>query len=163
MWRVADRDVEACLPRAVADTASAELVDVVEVVEEVLEVRVAVIDDRRFDALEHLAVDAFRIVFALEQEWRDGPEQRCLSYARRAVRREVADDLPGAHREAGENHVVQVEMLEQSVQISGEGVVVVTHRWLARLAEPTAVVGDYAAPGSEPLALSAVPRGPAPR
>src|SRR5437660_4874363 len=99
MWRGTDCDVEAGLPRAVADAASAELVDVVEVVEEVLEVGVAVIDDRRFDALEHLAVDAFGVVVALEQEWWNGPEQRCLAHARRAVPGEVAGDLAGAHRD----------------------------------------------------------------
>jgi hypothetical protein len=67
--RGAGRDVEAGLPRAVADPAAAEHVDVVEVVEELLEVGVAVVDYRRLDALEDLAVDASRVVLALEQDW----------------------------------------------------------------------------------------------
>ena len=52
MGRGAGRNVEARLPGLVADPLGRELVDVVEVVEDVLEVRVAVFDDRSLDALE---------------------------------------------------------------------------------------------------------------
>src|SRR5438552_8370682 len=67
-------DVEAGPPRLLADPVRCELVDVVEIVEEVLEVGVAVLDDRGLDALEHLTVDALGIVVGLEQERRNRAE-----------------------------------------------------------------------------------------
>jgi len=98
-----------------------------------------------------------------EQERRNRPEQGCLAHARRAVRAEVACDLAAAHREADQNDVVQVEVLEERVQVGGEGVVVVADGRLARAAEPTSVVADHAVPGGEQLALLALPRVPVQR
>jgi hypothetical protein len=99
-WRRADGDVEGRLPGAGADPAAAEHVDVVEVVEEVLEVRVPVLRDRGLDVLEDLAVDPFEVVLGLQQEGRYGAEQCGLPHPPRAVRAEIAGDLARSHREA---------------------------------------------------------------
>ena len=84
--RGAGRDVEAGLPRAVADSGAAEDVDVVEVVEEVLEECVAIVGERGLDVGEDLAVDALGVVVGLEHERRDGAEQCCFAYPR-SIRR----------------------------------------------------------------------------
>ena len=51
----------------------------------------------------------------------------------------------------------EVEVLEQRVQVGGEGVVVVADGRLARAAEAAAVVADAAVAGGEQLALLALP------
>jgi hypothetical protein len=43
--------------------------------------------------------------------------------------------------------VVQVEVLQQRVEVGGEGVVVIADGGLAGLAEPAPVVGDDPVPG----------------
>src|SRR6476660_7361905 len=157
-WRGAGRDVEAGLPCAVADSDAAEDVDVVEVVEEVLEVRVAIVDDSRLDIGEDLAVDALGVIVGLEQERRDGTEQCCFAYPLRPVGGEVARDLAGAHRETDENHIAEVEVLNQRVQICSEGVVVVADGRLTRAAEAAAVITDHSIAVCEQIALLAFPR-----
>ena len=89
--RGTDRNIEARLPGTVADPGAAEDVEVVEVVEEALEERVAILDDRRLDPFEDLTVDALRVVVGLEHERRDRPEQHRLAHTLRAVGAEVAD------------------------------------------------------------------------
>jgi len=76
---------------------------------------------------------------------------------RGAVGAEIARDLAGAHREAAQHDVAQVEVLEQRAEIGREGVVVVAHGRLARAAEPAAVIADTAVAGGEQLALLALP------
>src|SRR5205807_8600470 len=131
--------VAAGLPGAVADSATSEDVEDVEGVEEALEERVAILDDRRLDPLEDLTVDTLRVVLGLEHEGRDRPEQHSLAHTLRAVGAEVARDLSAPHREAGEHGVGQIEVLDQRVQVGGEGVVVVTDCRLARASEAAAV------------------------
>ena len=150
-------DVETRLKSLVADPFWGELVGVVEVVEEVLEVGVAVLDDRRLDALEDLAVDALGVIVGLQQEGRDHPQQRGLAHASRAVAAEVASDLARAHRETHQQHIVQAQVLDQGVQVSGERVVVVAHRRLARAAEAAAVIADGPVAVGEQLALLPLP------
>jgi hypothetical protein len=55
---------------------------------------------------------------------------------------------------------VQFEVLEQGVEIGGEGVVVVADGRLAGAPEPAAVVADRAVAGGEQLAFLALPRVP---
>ena len=157
MRRGSGGDVEAGPPRLLADPVRCELVDVVEIVEEVLEVGVAVLDDRGLDALEHLTVDALGIVVGLEQERRNRAEQHGLAHPRGAVLAEVTGDLPGAHREADEHDVLELEFLEQRVQVGGEGVVVEACRRPARVTEAASVVADDAVTGREQLRLLALP------
>src|SRR6266849_10404178 len=121
-------DIEAPLPGLVADPVRCELVDVVEVVEEILEVGVAVLDDRGLDVLENLTVDALWVVLGLEQEGRNRTEQNRLAYAGGAVLAEITGDLTRAHREADEHDVIERELLEQRVQVGSEGVVVKARR-----------------------------------
>src|SRR5439155_11989819 len=96
---------------------------------------------------------------------RNRAEQRRLAYPGRAVRAEVAGDLAGAHGEPDQDHVVEVEVFDQRVQVGGEGVVVVPDGGLAGPAEPAAVVGDHAISGGQqnpvlPLPGVAVERVP---
>src|SRR5256714_1884114 len=98
-WRSAGRDVEAGLPGPVADSGAAEDVDVVEVVEEILEERVAIVGDACLDVVEDLAVNALGVVVGLKYKRRDGTEQRRFAYPLRPVGGEVARDLARAHRE----------------------------------------------------------------
>jgi hypothetical protein len=123
-----------------------------------LEVVVAVLDDRRLDVLEHLAVDALRVVVGLEQERRDGAEERGLAHSGGAVGAEVPGDLAGAHRETCQHDVVEPQVLEQRVEVAGERVVVVADGRLARAAEPAPVVADHAVAGGEQHPLLALPR-----
>ena len=99
-----------------------------------------------------------RVVGRLQQEWRDRAQQGRLAHPRRAVRGQIARHLAGAHREADQDDVGQIEVLEQRVQVGRERVVVVTHRWLARATEPAAVIADTAITGGKQLALLALPR-----
>jgi len=71
-------DVEARLPGLLADPLRRELVDVVEVVEEILEVRVAVLDDRSLDRFEDGSVDTLGVVRRLEEKRRDRSEEMIL-------------------------------------------------------------------------------------
>ena len=86
-------------------SGAAEDVDVVEVVQEALEERVPILDDRRLDTLEDLTVDTFRVVLGLEHERGNRPEEHGLPHTLRSVRAEVARDLTATHREARENGV----------------------------------------------------------
>src|ERR1035438_1889609 len=67
---------------------------VVEVGEEVVEVRRAIVDDRLLDAVEHCSRDALGVVVGLEDERRDDTDQHRLADPRRPVRPQVAGDLP---------------------------------------------------------------------
>jgi hypothetical protein len=138
---------EACQARSLI--RSGELAGVVEVVEEVLEVGVPVLDDGRLDVLDHVRVDALGVVPGLEQERRDDPEHGCLADPARAVPAQVAGDLAGAHGEPAEYDAGQVQVLQQGVQVGGEGVVVIAGDRLAGLAEPAPVVGDDPVAGLE--------------
>jgi hypothetical protein len=86
------------------------------------------------------------------------PEEGGPAHASRAERAEVTDDLAGAHREADQSDVGQIEVLQQRDQVGREGVVVVAHRRLARAAEPATVIADAAIAGGEQLSLLALPR-----
>jgi hypothetical protein len=66
---------------------------------EVVEVRIAIVDDRLLDAVEHRSRDALGVVVGLEDERRDDTDQRRLADPRRPVRPQVAGDLPAAYRE----------------------------------------------------------------
>jgi hypothetical protein len=74
--RSGDGDVEAVLPRLVADPAAVEDIDVVGAVEEVFHRGRPIGRDTRHDALENAAVDAVRIVVRLEQEGQQRGDQR---------------------------------------------------------------------------------------
>jgi hypothetical protein len=102
--------------------------------------------------------DALGVVVGLEQERRNRPEQYRPTNARRAVLAEVAGHLAGAHREADEHDVVKAELLEQRVEVGGEGVVVVARGGPAGVAEAAPVVPDDAAAGAEKLGLLTLPR-----
>ena len=100
---------------------------------------------------------AFGVVVALHEERLERGEEGELGDAVVSVAGDVAGELSGAHREADENDVAQVEGLEHGVQIGGEGVVVVAGSDLGRLAEAAAVVGDDAVALGEELPGLALP------
>ena len=101
-----------------------------------------------------------RVVGRLQQEWRDRAQHGRLAHPRRAVRGQIARHLAGAHREADQHDISKVQLLDQRVQIGGEGVVVVANRRLAGLAEATTVVRDHAVAGPQEHAFLAFPRVP---
>jgi hypothetical protein len=140
-----------------ADALAQVLVQVVEVLVELGEPGVAVVLGRGDDAVEDLLRDALRVVVALDQERLERGEEGELGDALVAVVPDVAGEFAGAHGEADEDDLAQVERLEDLVQVGGEGVVVVPGADLARLAEAAAVVGDDAVPGREELAGLALP------
>jgi hypothetical protein len=47
----------------------------------------------------------------------------------------------------GQHGVAQVQVLQQGIEVGGEGVVVIPGRRLAGLAEPAPVIGDDPVPG----------------
>ena len=152
------RDGEVRFQRRVADPLGRQFVGVEEVLEEFFEPEVAVFFDRRLDPVEDFARDAFLVVVGLQQEGRDDAEHRHLADPVRAVVAEVAGDLAGAHREAAEDDVLaEREVVEQRLEVGGEGVVVVTGGRLARLAEAAPVVGDDPLAGGEQLRLLFLP------
>jgi hypothetical protein len=67
-------------------------------------------------------VDALRVVVRLQQERRDGADQDGLGHPPGAVDAQAPGYLPGAHREPGEDHVGQVQVVDQRLEIGGEGV-----------------------------------------
>src|SRR5260221_1396442 len=71
--------------------------------------------------------------------------------------------LAGAHREADRVTLVKCKVVEQGVQVGGEGVVVVTRRGLTRQAEAAPVVVDRAVARRKQLALLALPGAPVQR
>jgi len=79
------------------------------------------------------------------------------------VRAEVAGDLAGAHREADQDRVGQVQVLDQRGQVGGEGVVVVPDDRLAGPAESAPVVGDHPVAGLPQDAVLALPGVPVER
>jgi hypothetical protein len=126
----------------VADPGPAELVDVVEVVEEVLEVGVPVGPGGRDEPVEDALVHALGVVAGLEKERRYRAEQHHVADQFRAVAPQVAGDLAGAHREPGQGHVAQVKHVHEPAKVGGERVVVIADGRLAGGAEAAAVIGD---------------------
>jgi hypothetical protein len=111
--------------------SGASLSTFVEVVEELLEPDVAVLQGRRLDPLEDRAVNSLGVVVRLQQERRDSAEHDRLLHALGAVAAEVASHLAGSHREAAEDDLAEIELLEELLQVRGVGVVVVTGDGLA--------------------------------
>ena len=97
------------------------------------------------DALRH----AQRVVGGLEKEGWDRSEKGGPVHPVRAVGAQIAGDLPGAHRKAGQDHLTQVELVDQGLEIGSEGVIVVAGGGLARVPEPPSVVGDHPPTGVE--------------
>jgi hypothetical protein len=119
--------------------------------------------NRSLDPVEHRLVHALGVVRRLEQERRDRAHQHRLSDPGRAVRAEVAGDLAGAHGEAHEDQVGQVQVGDQRVQVGGEGVVVVAGRGLAGLAEAAPVISDHPVAGLQQDAFLLLPGVPVQR
>jgi hypothetical protein len=76
----------------------------------------------------------------------DRAEPCGLAHPGRTVSAEVAGDFTGAHGEADQDGVGQIEMVEQCGQVSGEGAVVVPDGGLAGAAEAASVAGDDPVP-----------------
>lgn len=70
---------------------------------------------------------------------------------------DIPRELTGAHREAHEYDVAQVEGLEDRVQVGGEGVIVVAAADLGRLPEAATIVGDHPEARREQLACLLLP------
>ena len=66
-----------------------------------------------------------------------------LAHALRSVFSDVTRHFAATHREADQREITQFQLCHELVQILGESVVVVARCWLAGLAEPSAVIGDY--------------------
>jgi hypothetical protein len=92
-----------------------------------------------------------RVVLALEQERFQRGQEGEFGDTLVAVGLDVAGKFAGAHGEADQDHLAQVEGLQQRVEVGGEGVVVVADTDLAGPAEPAAVVGDDAESGGDQL------------
>ncbi len=138
----ADGDVPAGVDGLLADPFAAEDVVVVEVGEEVGHEGEPVGADGILDAFEDGRVDAAGVVVGLEEEGRDDAEQDGLADPLGAVGAQVAGHFAGAHREADQDGVAQVEGGQHLVEVGGEGVVVVAVGGLVGAAEAAPVVGD---------------------
>src|SRR5512141_2825184 len=79
--RGAGRHVPPRLNRLLADTLPQQEIRVVEILEELGEERVAIRDDGLLNPREHAAVDAFRVVWRLQQERRDPRNEYRLAHA----------------------------------------------------------------------------------
>jgi hypothetical protein len=75
----------------------------------------------------------------------------------------IPGQFPRAHREADQDHVAQVQGLQDRVQVRGERVVVITGADLRRLPETATVVSDDPVPGREELARLTLPAVPVQR
>jgi len=78
---------------------------------------------RRLDLVEDRPVDAFGVVAGLEQERRDRSMSTAFCNTCGAVAAEVTGHFAGAHREADQHDIVEVEVLEQGMEVCGERVV----------------------------------------
>jgi hypothetical protein len=134
-----------------ADPFAESLVEVVEVPVELGEPGVPVAPRGVGDAIEDLLRDALGVVVRLHEERFQRREECEPRHALVAVVLHVARELAGAHGEADEDHLAQVEGLEQYVQVGGERVVVVALGDLARIAEAAPVVSDDAISGGDEL------------
>src|SRR5690606_16956112 len=112
---------------------------------------------------EHGLRDALGVVVPLHEERLQRREERELGGPLGPAARAVPAELAGAHGEPDEDHVAQVEGLEERVEVGGEGVVVVPGADLARRAEPATVVRDDAVPRVDELALLELPAVPVER
>src|ERR1700688_58423 len=138
-------DVPASLDGLLADALAQQKIRVVEILEKVGEERVAVRGDGFLDSLEHTTVHTFLVVWRFEEKGRDRGDKYSMAHVLRSVFADVTRHFAAAHRKPNQGKVAQFELRHDFVQIFGEGVVVVAHGWLARPAEPSAVVGDDAA------------------
>ena len=157
--RGGDGEVPAGLPGLIADQGAAQSAGVVEVVQEALHPGRGVGRGGLGEPVEQAAGHPVGVVGRLQQVRRDRGDQHSLGHPRpvvpelestmfpRSVAAQVAGDLPGAHGVPDQHGVAQVEVLQQGVQVGGEGVVVVADGRLAGLAEPAPVVGDHPVPG----------------
>ena len=152
-----DGDVPAGGDGLLADPGAEVLVEVVEVGEELRVPGVAVAPRRCLDAVEDLLRHAVGVVVAGEEEGLQRGEERELRDPLVAVPRDVAGELAGAHREADEDDVAQVEGLQDGVEVGGEGVVVVAGRRPSTTGRTATVVGDDPVSGGEQLARLALP------
>lgn len=143
-----------------ADALPEVLVEVVEVLVEVGVPGVPVGAGGLDDPVEHGLRDALGVVVALDEERLERREERELGDALVPVVVDVAGELARAHGEPDEDHVAQVEGLEDGVEVGRERVVVVPAADLARRAEPATVVSDHAVAGLEELALLERPAVP---
>ncbi len=96
----------------------------------------------RHEPVEQALRHPVGVVAGLQQERRDRRHQHAFGHPGRAVGSQVAGDLPGAHRVPDQHRLPQVQVVQQAVQVGGEGVVVVADDRLAGLAEAAAVIGD---------------------
>ncbi len=67
-------------------------------------------------------VDASGLSSVFSKNGRDGADQDGLDHPPGAVDAQVPGYLPGAHREPGEDRVGQVQVLDQRLEVGGEGV-----------------------------------------
>ncbi len=96
------------------------------------------------DTVENALVDALGEVRLLPEQRGDGAEQRQLADPCRTVARQVAGDIATAHGEAHQGDVAQIQVLDQLLDVVGEGVVVIAIPRLAGAPEAAPVEGDGA-------------------
>ena len=117
-------------------------------------VREIVVPKKGYGTVPILGFVAFR-----QQERRDrGDEDRAVD-AVEVVRLQVPRHLARDHREPDQDVVAEVEVVQEAVQVVGEGVVVVPDGRPVRVAEPPAVVREHVIPGLEQGRDLPVPRG----
>ena len=138
--------------------APAEEVDIVKPVQEGLHRSWPVIADIGHELLENAAVNPVRVVAGSEQEWRQGRQQGRAPDAPGAIHGQVTGHFAGPHREAHQRHIVQVELGEQHIEVSGQRVAVIPDTRPARVAEAAPVVGDDTVPGVQQGRLLLLPR-----
>src|ERR1019366_5940703 len=123
-------------------TLAQQEIGIVEILEKLGEERVAVCDDGFLDTLENTAVHALRVILRFEQEGRDRRDQYRLAHALRSVPPKVARHFAATHGETDQRKFMQFKLRHDLVQVLGESIIVVSRRWLAGLAESSAVIGD---------------------
>jgi hypothetical protein len=155
-----DGHVEAGVVGLVADAIAAELVDVVEEVEEPLQPGGRIRRGRLPESVEQVGRHPLGVIRRLREVRRDRSDQHRPVDLGRPVRAQVPGDLAGPHGVADERNAVQAERVDQRVQVGGEGVPVVAAGGLAGLARAAAVIGDDPVPGREQRRNLLVP-GPA--
>jgi hypothetical protein len=153
-------DIEAVVPRLVADPGAGQHVDVVGVVEKVLEVGGSVGDDRGLEVVEDGPLHTVGVVVGFEQERGNGAHQDGLADSRGAVGGKVAGHFAGAHGEPDQDALCEFEVLKDRVKVIGQGVVVVADAGSTGVAKAAAVVGDDAVSGVQQDAFLLFPGVP---
>src|SRR5450759_4570630 len=91
----------------------------------------AIRDNRFLDPLEYSAVDTFRVITRLQEEWLNRRNEYRLAHAFCSVGTHIAGHLAAPHRKTYQGEFTKVELGHELVQVLGKRVVVVAFGRLA--------------------------------